>query len=161
MAKSATSAVQAIEIARGRRVAIAPAAVWSVLGDFGAEHRWASQLKHCRRDTEVVGVGSVRRCVLAKPLMGRTTVEEELIDYDPGRTLAYELRGGAGPFRSAEGRWTVRPDGSGAYIEISGRFRPRNALIGLLLGRIARFSAERAAQRALDDLALFLRTHRP
>ena len=103
MTKSADakSAVPPVQISEGRVIPAAPAYVWSVVGDFGNEHKWASQLKHCQRDTDKVRVGSVRYCTLAKPLMGRSAVEEELIDYDPGKTLSYRLRGGAGPFRSA------------------------------------------------------------
>ena len=72
-------------------------AVWKVLGDFGAEHRWASGFSHCERDTPVVGVGTARTCTLIKPLMGRTKVREELTEYQPGEALAYALDGPADP----------------------------------------------------------------
>lgn len=156
MASNAGSSVMPIEISERRSVRAAPAAVWSVLGDFGAEHRWASQLRHCERDTEAVRVGAIRTCVLAKALMGRKAVAEQLIDYDPGKTLAYQLLGGAGPFRTAEGRWTIIPERGGVLVEVSGRFQPRGALIGLVFGRLARAFAQRAARRALDDLADFV-----
>jgi len=149
-----------IEISAGRSVRAAPAVVWSVLGDFGTEHRWASQLRRCQRDTDTVRVGSIRACLLAKSVMGRAAVEEELIDYVPGKTLAYRLRGSAGPFRSAEGRWSLTPECGGTFVEVSGRFQPYNALVGLLLGRFARASARRAARRALDDLANYFEAQR-
>lgn len=152
----ATSTAQLMQISEGRCVGAAPAYVWSILGDFGNEHIWASQLKDCRRDTETVRVGTVRACTLAKPLMGRADVEEQLIDFDPGKTLSYRLRGGAGPFRSAEGRWSIRPDVDGTFVEVSGRFEPRNAVIAALLGGLARVVAVQAARRALADLAAYV-----
>lgn len=148
----------AIEISARRTLRADPALVWSILGDFGTEHRWASQLRHCRRNTNTVRVGTVRSCTLAKPLMGRSTVDEELVDFEPGRALSYKLRGGAGPFRSAEGRWTVRPGRGGTFVEVSGRFEPRSAVIGFIFGGLARAAARRAARRALDDLATFVET---
>jgi hypothetical protein len=40
---------RAIEISARRTLRADPAVVWSILGDFGTEHRWASQLRHCQR----------------------------------------------------------------------------------------------------------------
>lgn len=131
-----------------------PERVWAVVGDFGNEHRWVSTLAHCRRSTTDVRVGTVRSCRLERPLMGRSSVDEELTDYQPGVMLAYRLLGAAGPFRSSEGRWWLRPgrDGTTA-VEVAGRFTPRNVVIGFLFGRFARLVARRAARHTLDDLA--------
>lgn len=65
-----------ITISEAARTHRAPAQVWRLLGDFGNEHRWSSQLASCRRDTAEVGVGTRRACALAKPLMGRTETTE-------------------------------------------------------------------------------------
>lgn len=129
-----------------------PAEVWHLLGDFGYEHRWSSQLASCRRDTAAVGVGTRRTCVLAKPLMGRTETTEELTEYVAGASLAYRLSGRAGPFRVSEGRWVVAPDEDATVITVSGRFEPLNATVGLLVGPVAKLVAVRAARRALADL---------
>ena len=129
-----------------------PAQVWRLLGDFGHEHQWSTQLASCRRDTAAVRVGTRRTCVLAKPLMGRTETTEELTDYVAGASLAYRLSGRAGPFRASEGRWEVRPDQNVTVITVSGRFEPLNATVGLLVGPLAKMVAVRAARRALADL---------
>lgn len=155
MTRSATP-TQAIEIAAGRVIRADLAIVWSILGDFGTEHRWASQLKQCRRSTDWVRVGTVRSCTHAKPIMGRSAIEEELTEFEPGRALTYRLRGGAGPFRSAEGRWRVSPVKNGTLVEVSGRFQPHTALVKVLPGGLARASARRAAHRALDDFARYV-----
>jgi uncharacterized protein YndB with AHSA1/START domain len=147
---------QAIKTSVSRTIEADPAFVWSVLGDFGTEHRWASQLSHCCRSTETVHVGTVRSCTLTKPIMGRSAVDEELIEFDPGKGLSYRLRGGAGPFRCAEGRWTIRPVATGTLVEVFGRFEPRCALFSFFFGGLARAAATRAAQRAVDDLSTFI-----
>lgn len=128
------------------------AQVWRLLGDFGNEHRWSSQLADCRRDTAAVGVGTRRTCVLAKPLMGRTETTEQLTEYVAGASLAYRLSGRAGPFRLSEGRWVVTPQEDVTVITVSGRFEPLNAAVGLLVGPLAKVVAVRAARRALADL---------
>lgn len=104
----------------------------------------------------VVGVGTVRHCTLATPLLGWWHVEEELIGYVPGWSLTYRLRGPAGPFRVAIGAWLLRPHTGGTVVEVSGVFEPRNAMIGLLLGRLAQIMARGAARRAMRDLARFI-----
>jgi uncharacterized protein YndB with AHSA1/START domain len=145
-----------IHLSEGRHLDASPAEVWAVLGDFGNEHRWAPTLAHCTRDTETIRVGTVRSCTLAKPLLGRTSVEEELTEYEPGRALAYQLRGGAGPFRTAGGRWEIYADEDGTFVSVTGRFVPRNAVVGFLFGGLARLTARRAARRSLSDLATYL-----
>ena len=74
-----------ITISEAARTPDTPGEVWRLLGDFGHEHRWSSQLASCRRDTAAVGVGTRRTCVLAKPLMGRTETTEELTEYVEAR----------------------------------------------------------------------------
>ena len=86
-----TRPITILEAARTQRT---PAQVWRLLGDFGNEHRWSSQLASCRRDTAAVGVGTRRTCALAKPLMGRTETTEELTDYIGGAALPTGSPGG-------------------------------------------------------------------
>lgn len=81
-----------------RRIGVPGGVLWNVLGDFGREHRWTKNLVHCERDTETVRVGTIRTCTLPKPLMGRTSVREQLTEFKSGRSLAYRLEGPAGPF---------------------------------------------------------------
>jgi len=148
-----------ITICERQTIPAAADTVWAVLGDFGTEHRWSRQLAACDRDHATVTVGTVRSCRLARPLLGRRQVAEQLTDYQPGSTLAYQLRGSAGAFRSAEGRWTLRAAQGGTVVEVSGRFQPRSPLVGLVLGPLARRTAVRAARRALADLTAFVLDH--
>ena len=137
-------------------------AVWNVLGDFGAEHRWASGLSHCERDTTVAGVGTTRTCTLSKPLMGRTKVREELTEYQPGEALAYALDGPAGPFASAASRWaTRRLDDRSTVVTVEGNFTPRNALARFIVWPLAKPMIRRLTGRVLAELETFLTAQQP
>ena len=137
-------------------------AVWKVLGDFGAEHRWASGFSHCERDTTVVGVGTARTCTLIKPLMGRTKVREELTEYQPGEALAYALDGPAGPFASAASRWaTRRLDDRSTLVTVEGNFTPRNALARFIVWPLAKPMIRRLTGRVLAELETFLTAQEP
>jgi uncharacterized protein YndB with AHSA1/START domain len=140
-----------------RRINAPGGAVWSVLGDFGREHRWSKSLAHCERDTESVGVGTARTCTLPKPLMGRTSVREQLTEYEPGRSLAYRLDGPAGPFASASSRWRTAPAPDGnTELTVEGFFTPRSALARLLVWPLAKPFLRRLTARTIGELETFV-----
>lgn len=140
-----------------RKVGAPAAAVWRVLGDFGREHRWTKSLAHCERDTETVSVGTARTCTLPKPLMGRTNVREELTEYLPGRSLAYQLDGPAGPFSSASSRWlTAAGPGGTTVLTVEGFFTPRNWLARFVVWPIAKPMIRRLTARVIGELEAFV-----
>jgi hypothetical protein len=140
-----------------RRVGASRDAVWEVLGDFGTEHRWTKSLEHCERDTDLVGVGTIRTCTLPKPLMGRTSVREQLTEYEPGQALAYLLEGSAGPFASASSRWstTARPDGE-TIVTVEGFFTARSRVVPILVWPLARPMLRRLTRRVIGELEAFV-----
>jgi uncharacterized protein YndB with AHSA1/START domain len=129
--------------------------VWAVVGNFGHEDRWARNIRQSARDTADVGVGTVRTLTLARPLMARNRVEEVIVAIEPGQLLAYRLRGGAGPFASAESHWRLQAEDGGTLVLIEGTFTPRNALVGLLMGGIAKAAVGRALDGTLRELAAY------
>ncbi len=140
-----------------RTVGASAGRVWNVLGDFGTEHRWTRSLVHCERDTPVAGVGTVRECTLPRPLMGRTKVREQLIEYVPGKSLAYRLDGPAGPFAQAASRWSIAPRGEGATaVTVEGSFVPRNAAVRWLVWPLVRPMVARLTRRVLGELNAFV-----
>src|SRR5262249_26018898 len=143
-----------LRVARQRLIHAPCERVWSVIGDFGHEDRWAHNIRHSSRDTSTVEVGTVRTLVLAKPLMGRDRVEEVVSAVERGRVLAYRLRGSAGPFASAESSWHLREkgDGHGTLVEVEGRFVPRNAVLGFLVGGVAKAMVRRTLDGTLREL---------
>jgi hypothetical protein len=132
-------------------------AVWEVLGDFGTEHRWTKSVAQCVRDTDAVGVGTIRTCTLPKPLMGRTSVRERLTEYEPGAALAYGLVGSAGPFSSASSRWstTACTDG-GTIVTVEGFFTARSSAAQVLVWPLARPMLRRLTRRVIGELGAFV-----
>jgi uncharacterized protein YndB with AHSA1/START domain len=140
-----------------RRIAAPSHAVWNVIGDFGREHRWTKNLLHCERDTETVRVGTSRICTLPKPLMGRTSVREQLTEYEPGRSLAYKLDGPAGPFATASSRWRTAPAPTDTTdLTVEGMFTPRNTVARLFVWPLAKPFLRHLAARALGELEAFV-----
>lgn len=140
------------------RVIAAPNdAVWRVLGDFGAEHRWTKTLSHCTRDTTDVRVGTVRNCRLRRSLMGRTEVRETLTEFEPGRALAYSLEGAAGPFASASSRWTTSPSSNHATaVTVEGTFEPKTRAVRVLVWPFAKPMLQRVTKRVLRELEAYV-----
>lgn len=136
--------------------------VWEVLSDFGTEHRWTKTLLHCERDSLDVHVGTSRACTLAKPLMGRTEVREELIEFEVGKALAYKLDGGAGPFRTAASRWSTDHAADGrTEITVEGRFTPRNGFVGAFLWPVIKPFITRLTRGVLKELDRYLIVEQP
>jgi D-proline reductase (dithiol) PrdB len=144
-----------LRVARQRLIRAPLDRVWSVVGDFGHEDRWARNIRQSARDTADVVVGTVRSLTLARPLMGRNQVEEVILAVEPGQLLAYRLRGGAGPFASAESYWHFQAEDGETLVIIEGRFTPRNALLGLLVRGIAKAAVGRALDGTLRELAAY------
>src|SRR5919198_602029 len=143
------------------RVRASNDAVWAVLGDFGTEHRWTRTRTHCERDTPDVRVGTARTCTLARPLMGRAKVREELTEFQPGVSLAYVLDGPAGPFLTASSRWsTKRADDETTLVTVDGRFTPRSWLSRLLVWPLAKPMLQRLTRRVVRELESFSRSGR-
>ena len=131
-------------------------ALWQVLGDFGTEHRWTKSLDHCERDTDTVDVGTIRTCKLPRALMGRTTVREELTEYEPGRALAYRLEGHAGPFATASSRWSTSPGSDGGTIMcVEGFFTARNRAAEILVWPLVRPMLRRLTRGVISELERF------
>jgi uncharacterized protein YndB with AHSA1/START domain len=147
---------RSLRVSRQRFINAQSARVWAVVGDFGHEDRFARNIRSSSRDTADVRVGTVRTLTLAKPLMGRDRVEEVVIALDPGQMLVYQLRGSAGPFATAESHWHLREDGKGTIVEVEGRFMPRNAVLGFLIGGAASAAVRRALDESLREVAAFV-----
>jgi hypothetical protein len=117
-----------------RRAAASCASVWAVFSDFPnlADH-WdglkASRLIGDQRD----GVGA-RRQVHLKPV---GALEETVTAWEEGSTIATANDPSAlVPFKRAESRLTLEPDGDGTAITFDYRYVPRGGPVGRLSGPI-------------------------
>lgn len=132
------------------------AAVWTILGDFGNEHRWTRTLVQCERNTKDVRVGTARICTLPRPLMGRTQVREELTEFQPGIALAYVLDGPAGPFLKASSRWSTHAvDAGTTSVTVEGTFIPRSWLARAFAWPLAKPFIKKLTRSVVRELGTF------
>lgn len=107
------------DISRSRTVAAPPQAIWDLLSDFGALSSWADEVDHSCLLTEGPvggGFGTTRRVQ-----MGRNTLVERIVEFDPPSALAYDIEGLPSRLRHVTNRWTLQPAGATTVVTVSSR----------------------------------------
>ncbi|OBF10335.1 SRPBCC family protein [Mycobacterium sp. 852002-10029_SCH5224772] len=97
------------DIQRARTIAAAIDDVWNVLADFGSLSSWCGNVDHsCVLYSGPGGgpVGTARRVQVK-----RDALVERITEFDPGRTLAYDIDGLPRRLRRVTNRWTLTPAG--------------------------------------------------
>jgi Polyketide cyclase / dehydrase and lipid transport len=128
-------------------VAAAPVdAVWARLADASSWSTWG-QWEETTLDREGVpapdGVGAIRRF-----RQGRRTTVEEVVAFEPGVRLSYELRSGL-PLRDYHADVTLEPIGGGTRIHWVSAFDGASPGVGALIRLVlARFIPETARRLA-------------
>lgn len=129
---------QVAVITRTRTIAAEPAAVWDVLADFGALSTWVPDVDHScllAPGPDGAAVGTSRRVQ-----MGRDTLVETIIEFDPQAALAYRIEGVPGPLRDMSNRWTLRPRGAHTEVAVTSSVRvaagPVSAPAGWVVSRV-------------------------
>jgi hypothetical protein len=117
-----------------RQTAASSPSVWAVLADFPnlADH-W-SGLKASRPiGDQTHGVGA-RRQIDLKPV---GALVETVTAWEEGRTIATMNQPSAlVPFKQAESKLTLEPDGDGTAITFDYRYVPRGGPVGRLIGLV-------------------------
>lgn len=98
-----------VEILRTRTVAALPHAIWDVLADFGSLSSWVDNVDHScilnhGRDDDPIG--TTRRVQV-----GRDTLVERIIQFDPPLALVYAIEGLPARLHRVTNRWELRPAG--------------------------------------------------
>jgi len=102
------------------RTAVSPETVWSVLGDYFALASWSTQIDHSSAMTATeAGLGASRRVTV-----GSAVLIENVVEWQPGEGLAYEIVGLPPVLRRVENRWRLTPDGDGTAIELTATIQP-------------------------------------
>lgn len=117
-----------------RRVAASSAAVWAVFADFPnlADH-WDGLKASRLIGDQTRGVGARRQVDLAPA----GTMVEIVTAWEEGRTLTTTNQPSAlVPFKQAEAKLTLEPDGDGTVITFDYRYVPRGGPIGRLTGPV-------------------------
>jgi len=100
------------DIDRSRSIAADPNAVWDVLADFGSISSWADNIDHsCILNHGDEPIGTTRRVQI-----GRNALVEQITEFEPARTLAYDVDGLPKRLRRFNNRWSLRPADNGTTI---------------------------------------------
>ena len=125
-------------IDRSRTIAAAPQDVWEVLANFGALSTWVDRVDHsCILVHGADGpIGTTRRVQL-----GRQTLVERIVEFDPPHALAYDIEGLPKQLGRVNNRWTLRPSGQSTVVTLT-------STVEIGSGRIRKL-AERAVCRLM------------
>lgn len=94
--------------------------VWAVLSDYFQLHTWASAIDHCSAMTDTAaGPDASRRVVV-----GSAVLLENVVEWEPGEVMAYEIVGLPPLLRSVQNRWVLTADGEGTSIELTASVTP-------------------------------------
>jgi hypothetical protein len=138
-----------------RRVAASPDSVWNVFADFPnlADH-WGGLKASRPIGDQTQGVGARRQVDLAP--VG--TLVETVTAWEEGRRIATMNQPSAlVPFKQAESRLTLEPDGDGTAITFDYRFVPRGGPVDRLTGPVIDTMLRRTFESMLasvEDAAL-------
>lgn len=105
------------DIHRTRAIAARIGDIWETLADFGSISSWAGNVDHsCVLHSGPHGgaVGTARRVQV-----GRDTLVERITEFDPPRTLAYDIEGLPRRLRRVANRWALRPAGDGTVVTLT------------------------------------------
>lgn len=134
------------DISRGRTIPARPQVIWDVLADFGSLSAWADNADHsCILNHGPDGgeVGTTRRIQ-----MGRNTLLERIVEFDPPTALSYTIEGLPSRLQHVVNRWTLRPTGSATEVTLTSRVEAGAGPVG----RAAEWAVCRAMARQSDSL---------
>lgn len=92
---------------RAKTIAASPAAVWSVLADFGALSSWAPGVDHScllEHTAGALAAGTSRRVQV-----GRNTLVERITETQAPVSLSYDIEGLPRRLGRVSNRWDLRP----------------------------------------------------
>ncbi len=140
------------QVVRSRQIHASPDAIWDVRADFGAIGAWAPNVDHSALTTDAAqGVGATRRVQV-----GRNVLLEQVVDWQPGDTVAYEIRGLPKVVRRARNRWRLVGSDTTTEVTLSSEVdagsRPPQKLVAAVVARVL----ARASDQLLDGLAAHL-----
>lgn len=126
----------------------APSDVWAVLADFAAISRWASNVDHSSLTTEQAeGVGAQRRIQV-----GRNTVLERIVDWEPDHRLGYSITGLPPVVKSVINTWQLDDLGPSTRVRLTTQVqtgpRPPQQVVARVISRVL----AKASRQMLDGL---------
>ncbi len=141
-----------IEVVEELSISRSPQEVWAVLAEFGGISRWASNVDHsCVVSEQDDCIGAVRRVQ-----MGRNTLLERVVEWEPGHRLGYTITGLPPVVRSVTNTWQLDELGSATRVTLTSAVgvgsRPPQRVAGRAVGRVL----AKASRRMLHGLDSYL-----
>ncbi|MEM8621708.1 MAG: SRPBCC family protein [Actinomycetota bacterium] len=125
-----------VEIVEQQTIARPSDEVWAALAAFDDISNWAPNVDHsCLTTEQADGVGAIRRVQV-----GRNAMLEEIVEWQPGRELAYSITGLPPVVRSVTNKWCIDSSGANSRVSLTSIIdagpRPPQQLVGRILGRV-------------------------
>ena len=143
------------QIDRTRTIKAPPQDVWDVLADFGALSAWVDRVDHSSILVHGADgpIGTARRVQ-----MGRQTLVERIVEFDPPHTLAYDIEGLPTRLRKVNNRWTLRSSGQSTEVTLTSTVEIGSGRIQQLAERVMCRLMTRESEGMLAGLANRLET---
>ncbi|MCH6585043.1 MAG: SRPBCC family protein [Proteobacteria bacterium] len=114
-------------------VSASPDKVWDVLADIRNIYLWNPGVVRSRLTTHgEVRVGARRLCNLG----GKNYLDEEVIEFEKPHRLTMRINDTNLPFKAAEIRFTVEPQGGKTLVRVSPKYQLKFGLLGSILDTI-------------------------
>lgn len=127
--------------------------VWAVLASIGSIHEWNPGVVDSSVTTgSAEGVGAGRHCDLG----GRNYLKEEVVEWDAGKGLTMRIVDTNLPFKAADIRFTLRPDGGSTVVDVSPDYELKFGLLGRALDKM---SVRDTYMKGMEALLAGLKQH--
>ncbi len=114
-------------------ISASPEQVWDILADIGSICEWNPGVEQSEQTNPGdVGVGATRRCELG----GKNYLNEEVVVFDPPRRLTIRITDTNLPFKSADIRFFLEPNGSDTVVTVSPDYQLKFGVVGRLLDKL-------------------------
>ena len=129
------------------------ASVWEVLADIGSIADWNPGVVRSYVTGDRAGeVGAARHCDLG----GKNYLDEEVIEWDAGRLLTIRVVGSNMPFKTADIRFTLSPEGDGTTVTVAPEYSLKGSIVGVLMDTLV---VRRMYIRGMESLLSGLKEH--
>ena len=104
--------------------------VWEALDDIGSISRWNPGVVRSHVTTDKTrGVGAGRHCDLG----GRNYLDEQVVEWEPGKALTMRVIGTNRPFQTADIRFRLQPEHDATVVTVSPEYTLKYGLAGRIL----------------------------
>lgn len=105
--------------------------VWAILADVGSIASWNPGLIGSKATNDVVGLGATRYC----DIDGRQSLDEEVVKFEPKRSITFRITRSTLPFRSADIAFALTAYGQRTDVSVSPNYFLKYGIFGRLLDK--------------------------